>query len=122
LVGRRLLADVLQEGKSNLPLGTEFQYCEAIPMSPSPPPAGVADDYGQCTTVDRRPVPCSARLGELLGNYQAWATLKVHKHEIILNFFLPSIKSLYALRKFFLKDIQKFFVSKSSLWSYWIGS
>ncbi len=75
--------------------------------------------------------------------------LKVHKHEIFLNFFFTYIKSLYALGKFskkislsflrfspefrssniytvaehtrnqiFLRDIQKFFFSKSSLWSY----
>jgi hypothetical protein len=29
--------------------------------------------------------------------------LKVHKHEIILNFFFTLIKSLYALGKFFNK-------------------
>jgi hypothetical protein len=42
--------------------------------------------------------------GEGGGPMREWMrgrmTLKVHKHEIILNFFLTKIKSLYSLGKF----------------------
>ena len=37
-------------------------------------------------------------------NFKDTNPLKVHKHEIILNFFFTQIKSLYALRKFLKKN------------------
>ncbi len=43
--------------------------------------------------------------------------LKVHKHEIILNFFLTKIKSLYSLRKFSKKISLLFLRFSPEFWS-----
>ncbi len=48
----------------------------------------------------------------LLGNQ-----LKVHKHEIFLNFFFTKIKSLYALRKFAKKILLSFLRFSPEFWS-----
>ncbi len=86
---------------------------------------------------------------EIVVKYLVYALLKVHKHEIFFNFFLPKSNSYMPLvnfrkkfrlvsvdfrqnfevrtfprwlsirgTKFFLRDIQKNFLSKSLLWSY----